>query len=38
MIILQGPPLLNKIGTYDELLEYKDEKVKDSVMYFYEPV
>ena len=31
-------PLLNKIGAYEELLEYKDGKVKDSVMYFYEPI
>ena len=33
-----GTPYLNQVGTYEELLEYKDGKVKDSVMYFYEPV
>ena len=33
-----GDPILEKIGDYDELLEYNNEKVKDSVMYFYEPL
>ena len=33
-----GAPYLNQVGTYEELLEYKDDKVKDSVMYFYEPM
>ena len=33
-----GNPILESIGDYESLLEYKDGVVKDSVMYFYEPI
>ena len=32
------PSQLEKVGNYDQLLTYEDEAVKQSVMYFYEPI